>query len=561
MNTEDREESRPRKIIPSIGRRENTDQEGERKPYSQNYNRSDSGNYERKSYNRSDNDDRGGYRSYGNNSSSYGENRPYNRPQKRTYDNSENGGNSGGGYNKPYNRDNNRNNYGSGDRPSYGNSERPSYGNNDRPSYGNSERPSYGNNNRSSYGNSDRPSYGNNDRPSYGNREGGYNNRQSSYGNNRPSYGNNRPSYGNGNSYGSNNDRPYNRPTRPNYDERPRVSPDSSQEGADGASGEVKKRRPRVGDTRVNSYENRGGARPSFGNNRPQQRGGYNNNRGGGYNNNNGGGFKKPQRRTGDYDPNAKYSFQKQLKYKEVLADPNEPIRLNKFLANAGVCSRREADEHIQAGDVKVNDVVITELGTKITRQDIVIFREKQVKIEGKIYIVLNKPKNCVTTSDDPQERLTVMDLVKSACEERIYPVGRLDRNTTGVLLLTNDGDLASKLTHPSFKKKKIYHVWLDKPVAIEDMEKIANGLELEDGEIHADAISYASEDDKAQVGIEIHSGRNRIVRRIFESLGYHVMKLDRVYFAGLTKKNLPRGKWRYLNEREVNALRMGAFE
>ena len=279
-------------------------------------------------------------------------------------------------------------------------------------------------------------------------------------------------------------------------------------------------------------------------------RGGYNNNR---RPNNN--------RRTGDYNPNAKYNFQKQLKYKEVLADPNEPIRLNKFLSNAGVCSRREADEFIQAGVVQVNDQVVTELGTKITRQDKVLFKDQQVQIESKVYIVLNKPKNCVTTSDDPQERLTVMDLVKNACQERIYPVGRLDRNTTGVLLLTNDGDLASKLTHPSFKKKKIYHVWLDKNVSIEDMEKIANGLELEDGEIHADAISYASEDDKSQVGIEIHSGRNRIVRRIFESLGYHVVKLDRVYFAGLTKKNLGRGKWRYLNEREVNALRMGAFE
>ena len=320
----------------------------------------------------------------------------------------------------------------------------------------------------------------------------------------------------------------------------------------------MKKRRPRVGDTRVNSYDsrdNRGGGRPSYGNN----------NRGGGYGNNSGYGNRRPgggqQRRTNDYNPNAKYNFQKQLKYKEVLADPNEPIRLNKFLSNAGVCSRREADEFITAGAVKVNDVVVTELGTKITRQDKVEFNDKPVQIESKVYIVLNKPKNCVTTSDDPQERLTVMDLVKNACQERIYPVGRLDRNTTGVLLLTNDGDLASKLTHPSFKKKKIYHVWLDKNVSIEDMEKIANGLELEDGEIHADAISYASEDDKSQVGIEIHSGRNRIVRRIFESLGYHVTKLDRVYFAGLTKRNLGRGKWRYLNEREVNALRMGAFE
>ena len=326
---------------------------------------------------------------------------------------------------------------------------------------------------------------------------------------------------------------------------------------------------PRVGDTRVN-YNNYGndqrqpmggrqGGGNRYGNQGASRQGGYNNNnnnnrRGGNNNNNN-------NRRSANYNPNAKYSHQKQLKYKEVLADPNEPIRLNKFLSNAGVCSRREADEFIQAGAVKVNGEVVTELGTKITRQDLVTYNDKPVQIESKVYIVLNKPKNCVTTSDDPQERLTVMDLVKNACKERIYPVGRLDRNTTGVLLLTNDGDLASKLTHPSFKKKKIYHVWLDKNVSVEDMEKIANGLDLEDGEIHADAISYASETDKSQVGIEIHSGRNRIVRRIFESLGYHVVKLDRVYFAGLTKKNLGRGKWRYLNEKEVNALRMGAFE
>jgi 23S rRNA pseudouridine2605 synthase len=311
-----------------------------------------------------------------------------------------------------------------------------------------------------------------------------------------------------------------------------------------------------VGDTRVNPYDNRGAApRSSYGNNR-QGGGGYR--QGGGYGNNN---HRPVQRRPGDYNPNAKYSAQKQLKYKELLTDPNEPIRLNKYLSNAGVCSRREADEFIQSGAVKVNDQVVSELGTKITRQDKVEFNGKTVEIESKLYILLNKPKNCVTTSDDPQARLTVMDLVKNACTERIYPVGRLDRNTTGVLLLTNDGDLASKLTHPSFKKKKIYHVWLDKNVAIEDMEKIANGMELEDGEIHADAISYASELDKSQVGIEIHSGRNRVVRRIFESLGYHVVRLDRVYFAGLTKKNLGRGKWRYLNEREVNTLRMGAFE
>ena len=230
-------------------------------------------------------------------------------------------------------------------------------------------------------------------------------------------------------------------------------------------------------------------------------------------------------------------------------------------MSNAGVCSRREADLLIEKGEITVNGEVVTELGRRITRQDEVIYKDKRVEIESKVYVLLNKPKNCVTTSDDPECRTTVMDIVRYACPERIYPVGRLDRNTTGVLLITNDGDLASKLTHPSFKKKKIYHVWLNKDVSIEDMQKIADGVELDDGEIHADAISYVKEDDLSQVGIEIHSGRNRIVRRLFEHLGYRVVKLDRVYFAGLTKKNLPRGKWRYLNEQEVNNLRMGAFE
>jgi len=234
---------------------------------------------------------------------------------------------------------------------------------------------------------------------------------------------------------------------------------------------------------------------------------------------------------------------------------------LNKYLSNSGVCSRREADEFIKAGLVKVNGETVTELGIKVKRNDAITFHNEQVKLEQKVYVLLNKPKNCVTTADDPHERLTVMDLVKNACQERIVPVGRLDRNTTGVLLLTNDGDLASKLTHPKFLKKKIYHVWLDKDVSIADMEKLAQGVELEDGEIHADAVSYVTDTDKDQVGIEIHSGRNRVVRRMLESLGYHVVKLDRVYFAGLTKKNLKRGQWRYLNEREVSMLRMGAFD
>ena len=270
---------------------------------------------------------------------------------------------------------------------------------------------------------------------------------------------------------------------------------------------------------------------------------------------------RKPVRRTPGYNPNAKYSMKKQIEYKDVLTDPNEPIRLNKFLANAGVCSRREADEFITAGVVSVNGEVVTELGTKIKRTDEVKFHDEPVSVERKVYVLLNKPKDCVTTSDDPQERKTVMHCVKDACKERIYPVGRLDRNTTGVLLLTNDGDMASKLTHPKYLKKKIYHVHCDKNVTKADLDQIAAGITLEDGEIHADAISYASETDKKQVGIEIHSGKNRIVRRIFESLGYKVTKLDRVYFAGLTKKGLKRGDWRFLTEQEVNFLRMGSFE
>ncbi|MDD5877461.1 MAG: pseudouridine synthase [Prevotellaceae bacterium] len=302
--------------------------------------------------------------------------------------------------------------------------------------------------------------------------------------------------------------------------------------------------------------------RPQGGYQPRQQQGGYQPRQQGGYRPQ--GGF-RPQggyrQHTADYDPNAKYSMKKRIEYKDEHIDPNEPIRLNKFLANAGVCSRREADEFIQAGVVTVNGTVVTELGTKVMRTDEVKFHDQPVSLEKKVYVLLNKPKDYVTTSDDPQQRKTVMDLVKDVCPERIYPVGRLDRNTTGVLLLTNDGDLASKLTHPKFLKKKVYHVYLDKNVTAHDLQQIAEGIELEDGEIHADAIEYASDTDKSQVGIEIHSGKNRIVRRIFEHLGYRVVKLDRVQFAGLTKKNLRRGDWRFLTEKEVEMLRMGAFE
>lgn len=401
----------------------------------------------------------GGYKSY-NRDSNYnrynndGEQRPY-RPRTNSY-------NREGG-DRPY-----RSSYNNGDRPSYNR-----YNNNgDRP-----QRPRF---NPNSEDGGDQRSY--RPRTNY-NREGG---EQRPY---TP-----RPRFNNGEEGGERQYRPrtnYNREggeQRP-YTPRPRFN--------SGEGGEQRSYTPRP---RTGGY-NQGGDRPY----RPRT-GGYNQ----------GGGYNRPYRpRTADYNPNAKYSLKKQIEYKDILTDPNEPIRLNKFLANAGICSRREADEFITAGVVSVNGEVVTELGTKIKRTDEVKFHDEPVSIERKTYILLNKPKDCVTTSDDPQERKTVMDFVKGACKERIYPVGRLDRNTTGVLLLTNDGDLASKLTHPKYLKKKIYHVYCDKNVTKADLDQIAAGVTLDDGEIHADAISYASETDKSQVGIEIHSGKNRIVRRI----------------------------------------------
>lgn len=461
--------------------------------------------------------------------------------------------NKEGGYSRPsYNRDNGdrpyrpRFNSENGDRPQRPyNSDRPyrprfnpGADNGDRP-----QRPRYNNDNgdrpyRPRYNSEggDRPQrpYGNNSgdrpyRPRY-NSEGG-DRPQRPYNSDRPQ----RPRYGN--EGGDRPQRPYNSDRSYNTDRsyRPRYN---SEDGD-------RLQRPR--------YNNEGGDRPY----RPRFNSGGG--RPGGYGNRDS--YSRPVRRSADYAPNAKYSKKKQIEYKEQFVDPNEPIRLNKFLANAGVCSRREADEFITAGVVSVNGEVVTELGTKIKRGDEVKFHDQTVSIERKIYVLLNKPKDTVTTSDDPQARRTVMDLVKGACNERIYPVGRLDRNTTGVLLLTNDGDLASKLTHPKYLKKKIYHVHLDKNLTKADMEQIAAGIQLDDGEIHADAISYTDDVKKDDVGIEIHSGKNRIVRRIFESLGYKVMKLDRVYFAGLTKKGLRRGEWRYLTEQEVNFLRMGSFE
>jgi len=427
---------------------------------------------------------------------------------------------------------------------------------------------------------------------------GSYSTDGGSYSSDRQSY---RPRYGGYNNNGGG------RPQRPRYNnggQRPygndggerSYRPSSYQKDSDGAA-----YRPSGYQSRTR-YNNDGGYQPRQqggynGGGYQRQQGGYNGGgyqrqqggyNGGGYQSRQQGGYGRPQQsgygrrpqqggygrpqqggygrrpQQGGYgrpQQQAIPSYKQPVEYKEIAYDPDELVRLNKFLANAGVCSRREADEFIQAGVVSVNGEVVTELGTKVKRSDEIKFHDQPVNVEKKVYVLLNKPKDYVTTSDDPQARKTVMDLVKGACKERIYPVGRLDRNTTGVLLLTNDGDLASKLTHPKFLKKKVYHVYCDKNVTSHDLEQIAAGITLDDGEIHADAISYASETDKKQVGIEIHSGKNRIVRRIFESLGYRVTKLDRVLFAGLTKKNLRRGDWRFLTEQEVNMLRMGAFE
>lgn len=245
---------------------------------------------------------------------------------------------------------------------------------------------------------------------------------------------------------------------------------------------------------------------------------------------------------------------------KSKKADP-EKVRLNKYIAAAGICSRREADELIKAGLVSVNGKVVSEMGVKVGPEDDVRYNGERLRNEKKVYLVLNKPKDYVTTVDDPHATKTVMELIKGACHERVYPVGRLDRATTGVLLFTNDGDLTKRLTHPSFNKKKIYHVHLNKNLAHKDLKQIAEGVELEDGVVQADAIAYSNPDSKREVGIEIHSGKNRVIRRMFEKLEYRVVKLDRVYFAGITKKNLSRGRWRFLTDKEIKMLKMNAFE
>ncbi len=439
-----------------------------------------------------------------------------------------------------------RRNSNNGERRSFsGNGERRSYGS-DRPrrsfseggerkSYGNSERRSYGEGSerRSFSGNGERRSYGS-DRPRRSFSEGGE--RRSSFGGERRSFSGDRKSYGENSerrSFCNNGER------RSFSNDRPRRS------------------------------FSEGGERKSYGNSERRSFGGDRRNSGGFKNTGKKSFYKKDFNYFRDEDEsgiNKMISRRPQLDndaYSDndtVSAPIKEEVRLNKFIANSGVCSRREADNFILAGVVTVNGEVVTELGTKVNiNTDDVRFNGERLKGEEKVYIVMNKPKGYVTTASDPHADKTVMDLLKG-CSARVFPVGRLDKNTTGVLMFTNDGEIAEKLTHPSYDKKKIYQVSLDGKLKKEDYDKILSGIELPDGMIAADELEYIEEDDHRKLGIEIHSGKNRIVRRIFESLGYEVKALDRVYFAGLTKRGLKRGEWRYLTEGETNLLKMGAY-
>ncbi len=428
-----------------------------------------------------------------------------------------------------YNRDNNRPRYSNYNN----NGERPRFNRGDgeqRPRYNNNgERPRF---NRQD--GEQRPRYNNGERPRF---------------NPNRSDGEQRPRYNNG-------DRP--RYNNYNNGERPRFNPNRQQDGE-------RPQRPRFNDPNREDRFTTNRPRPNRpynnnGTNRRQFNGRPNNNRPNNRPNNN----RKPQHKK---RPLQKIEFTNDWFAKNETVDQEltsqtilcEKIRLNRFIAMAGVCSRREADKLIADGEIKVNGEVITEMGVLVTKSDVVEYQGRTLKAERLYYILLNKPKNTVTTTDDPEGRRTVLDIVGEAVEERIYPVGRLDRDTTGVLLLTNDGELTEKLCHPKYEVRKIYHVFLDKKISEDDIRKMLEGIELEDGPIRCDDVRYVSDDQK-QLGVQIHSGRNRIVRRIMESLGYTVEKLDRVYFAGLTKLNVPRGQWRFLEEHEINKLKAGFF-
>ena len=459
--------------------------------------------------------------------------------------------------------------------------ERRSYGQNDRRPYNNSESRPYGE--RRSYGDGERRSYS---KP-YGERQGsGYGERRSYGDGEHRSY--NKP-YGEHRSYGEGERRPYNKPygERRSYGEgenrsynKPYGERRSYGEGEHRSYGQGEHRQGGYGERRgFGEGERRPYGKP-YGEGRPHGEGG-NRPYGGGrkpFAGQRPSGPKPAQRGKGrkkfeaQFDESAESGINRMIERRpninnaqfsdnDYIPTPiQNEIRLNKFIANSGVCSRREADTFIQAGVVTVNGEVVTELGTKVNvLTDDVRFNGERLKGEEKVYIVMNKPKGYVTTASDPHAGKTVMDLLKN-CETRVFPVGRLDKATTGVLMFTNDGEIAERLTHPSYDKKKIYQVILDRELSQEDYDKITAGIELSDGIVAADELEYIDATDHRRLGIEIHSGKNRIVRRIFESLGYTVKALDRVYFAGLTKKGLNKGEWRYLTEGEVNILKMGAY-
>lgn len=452
-----------------------------------------------------------------------------------------------------------RGNYGhsdNGGRGGYGSSERRSYGNSERRSsegrgYGHSEgRPSYGSGRRAQYGGGEDRNYGNRDRRSYGSQD-------------RRSYGSSE-----NRGYGQSENRGYSDSRNSGEARRSYGSQDRRTEGRGfGPSG---RRAPSVGGRPQSGAGRNYGApgRRPFGAGKPAGK------PAGKFQGNGRGAGRPAEKRQNPYkfnendEQNINIMLSRKPQIDQIQLSDNDTvetpikdvIRLNKFIANSGICSRREADQYIQAGVVTVNDEVVTELGTKVNVfTDDIKFNGERIRGEEKVYIVMNKPKGYVTTASDPHAEKTVMDLLKK-CSARVFPVGRLDKNTTGVLMFTNDGEIAERLTHPSYDKKKIYQVILDKPITQEDFDQVLSGVSLNDGDIKADELEYIDAEDHRKLGIEIHSGKNRIVRRIFESLGYEVKALDRVYFAGLTKKGLKKGEWRYLSEGESNILKMGAY-
>jgi 23S rRNA pseudouridine2605 synthase len=431
------------------------------------------------------------------------------------------------------------------------NSERSPGYSNDRSSGYNNDRSSNFDRDRPSSLNSDRPSNYNTDRSRNFDNSGGNERSSGNYGNRERNYNTDRGNSNNGNSFGGNRERNYNTDRERNYNSDRSDSSGNDRGNRyprdDNREGFQKKSYGNTSTSRSYGGDQRGGFKKTF-----VKRDGT-----GSFNKSGNKPYGKPSYKQNDRFASRSQQPQRQPEYHFNEEPDNSPIRLNKYIANTGLCSRREADEHIQAGLISVNDKVITELGVKVLPTDNVCYKGGKLTAEKKVYILLNKPKDYVTSVDDPHAKRTIMELVQGSCKERIYPVGRLDRMTTGVILLTNDGELTKKITHPASEIKKIYQVYLDKNVNPEDVEAIVEGITLEDGFIKVDNVGYIREEDRNLIGIEIHSGKNRIVRRIFEHFGYKVTRLDRILLGGLTKKGLSRGMWRYLTPKEVGFLKM----